>query len=85
MTATVASPSGIGIPSGSITTTLTGTASQTQFLGASGGASSTASFSFNVSQAGTLALQATCTSGDDSFTCYTPQTASVTVNKATQR
>ena len=80
-TVTLSSPSGFGTPSASITVTPSGITSAqpiTQSLSGSGG-SAAASFSFNTNKAGTIALQASCTSADASFTCYTPQTASISV------
>ncbi len=81
VTATVTSPSGIGIPSGTITAGVTGATSQTVYLNGSG-STSTAAFTFNVNQAGTLAVTAACTPGDGSFTCYNQQNATVNVAKA---
>ncbi len=83
VTANVSSPSGIGIPSGSVTTTLTGATTQTNFITGNSSSSASAAFTFNVNQAGTLAITANCTSGDQSFTCYNQQTASVNVPKLT--
>ena len=84
VTATVTEPSGIGVPSGTITASLTGASNQTGYItgtGTAGSASTT--LTFNVNQAGTLTVQATCTPGDTSYTCYNTATASVAVPKAT--
>ncbi len=84
-TVTLASASGVGTPSGSITVTpsgISGATPLTQSVTGTGG-TATASFSFVSKQAGTISLQATCTPIDASFTCYAPQTASTTVPQAT--
>jgi hypothetical protein len=81
ITATVSSISGVGTPTGSVTTALTGAPNQTETLSGSNG-TTFATATFTASQAGTLAVTATCT-GDASFTCSTPQTATVNVPKVT--
>ncbi len=83
-TVTLVSASGVGTPAGSITVTpsgISGATPVTQIVTGSGG-TATGSFSFTSKQAGTIALQATCTPSGASFTCYSPQTASTTVPQA---
>ena len=84
-TATLVSSSGFGTPAGMVTVTpngLTGIPASTQTLSGSNGTAS-ASFSFVANRAGSVSLQATCTPGDASFTCYTQPSSSTTVNQAT--
>ena len=84
-TVTLVSASGVGTPAVSVTVTpsgISGATPTTQVVTGSGG-TATGNFSFTSKQAGTIALQATCTPSDASFTCYSPQTASTTVPQAT--
>ncbi len=82
---TLGSVSGVGTPSASVTVTpsgISGATPLTQLLTGSGGSAS-GTFTFTSKQAGTISLQAMCTPSDASFTCYSPQTASVNVPQAT--
>jgi hypothetical protein len=81
ITATVASVSTVGTPTGSITASLTGSSNQTQPLSGSG-VTAFATANFTANQAGPLAVTVTC-SGDNSFTCSTQQSTTVTVPKVT--
>ncbi len=84
-TVTLKSASGFGTPNAAVTVTpsgITGATPITQTLTGSSG-TSTGTFTFTSKQAGTVSLQATCTPNDNSFTCYSPQTASTTVPQAT--
>ncbi len=81
-TAAATSSSGVGSPNVNITVTpsgITGATATTQTI--SGGAS--AQFTYTAIQAGSVNLQASCSPNDQSFTCYTPQSASITVSQAT--
>ena len=84
-TVTLTSPSGVGTPSASVTVTPSGITSaptSTKPIAGTGG-TATGTFTFTTNQAGTVTLQASCTSSDPSFTCYTPQTSTTTVPQAT--
>jgi len=84
-TVTLTSASGVGTPSGSVTVTpsgITSAAAITQNLSGTGG-TATGTYAFTTNKAGTVSLQASCTSADPSFTCFTPQTATTTVAPAT--
>ena len=84
-TVTLSSASGVGTPNVSVTVTpsgITGATAVTQTITGTGGTAS-APFTFITKQAGSVALQASCTSNDASFTCYTPQTSTTTVPQAT--
>ena len=84
-TVTLTSVSGFGTPNASITVTpsgIPGATAITKTLNGSGGTSS-GTFTFTSTQAGTISLQATCSPNDSSFTCYSPQTAMTTVPQAT--
>jgi hypothetical protein len=84
-TVTLSSASGFGTPSASVMVTpsgITSAQSITETLTGSNGAAS-ATYTFTTNQAGSVALQASCTSNDASFTCYTPQTSTTTVAQAT--
>jgi len=84
-TVTLTSPSGVGTPSGSVTVTPSGITSaptSTKTITGTNG-TATGSFTFTTNQAGTVSLQASCTSTDPSFTCYTPQTSTTNVPQAT--
>ena len=84
-TVTLSSASGVGTPSASVTVTPSGITSaptSTKTISGSGG-TATGNYTFTTNQAGTVMLQASCTSSDPSFTCYTPQTTTTTVPQAT--
>lgn len=84
-TVTLTSPSGIGTPSASVTVTPSGITSaptSTKTITGTAG-TATGTYTFTTNQAGTVTLQASCTSTDPSFTCYTPQTSTTNVPKAT--
>ena len=84
-TVTLTSASGIGTPSASVTVTPSGITSaptSTKTITGTGG-TATGTYTFTTNQAGTVSLQASCTSSDPSFTCYTPQTSTTTVPQAT--
>jgi hypothetical protein len=84
-TVTLGSASGVGTPSASVTVTPSGIAGAqavTQTVSGTGGTAS-ATYTFTSKGAGSVALQASCTSNDASFTCYTPQTSTTTVPQAT--
>jgi hypothetical protein len=81
-TVTLSSASGFGTPNASVTVTpsgITGAQAITQTISGAG----SAQFTFTTKQAGSVSLQASCTSSDQSFTCYTPQTATTIVPQAT--
>ena len=81
----LSSASGFGTPSASVLVTpsgITGATAITQTLTGSNG-NAAASYTFTTNQAGSVSLQASCTSNDASFTCYTPQTSATTVPQAT--
>jgi hypothetical protein len=81
-TVTATSASGVGSPNVNLTVTpsgITGALATTQTI--ANGAS--AQFTYTAKQAGSISLQASCTPNDQSFTCYTPQSASITVPQAT--
>ena len=87
VTATVklTSASGIGTPSASVTVTPSGITSaptSTKTITGTGG-TATGTYTFTTNEAGTVTLQASCTSSDPSFTCYTPQTSTTNVPQAT--
>jgi hypothetical protein len=84
-TVTVSSVSGVGTPNVTVTVTPSGISGATAISQTLSGASGTATgqFTFTTRQAGNVALQASCSSNDSSFSCYTPQTANVTVPQAT--
>ena len=82
---TLSSASGVGTPAASVTVTPSGITSGltiTQAISGTGG-TSTSSYTFTTNRAGTVSLQASCTSTDPSFTCYTPQTSTTSVPQAT--
>lgn len=84
-TVTLTSASGIGNPSASVTVTpsgITSAATSTKTISTTT-ATATGAYTFTTNQAGTVSLQASCTSTDPSFTCYTPQTSTTTVPQAT--
>lgn len=84
-TVTLTSASGIGTPSASVTVTPSGiTSAPTSTKSISGTAgTATGTYTFTTNQAGTVTLQASCTSNDPSFTCYTPQTSTTNIPQAT--
>jgi hypothetical protein len=84
-TVTLTSASGVGTPNASVTVTpsgISGAQAVTQTVSGTGGSAST-TYTFTTKQAGSVSLQASCTSNDASFTCYTPQTSNTTVPQAT--
>ena len=84
-TVTLISPSGIGTPSATVTVTPSGITSaptSTKTIAGTAG-TATGTYTFTTNQAGTVTLQASCTSTDPSFTCYTPQTSTTNVPQAT--
>ena len=84
-TVTLTSASGVGNPSATVIVTPSGIISAvpiTKTLTATSGTAS-GTFTFTTNEADSVALQASCTSTDPSFTCYTPQTATTTVPQAT--
>lgn len=86
-TVTLSSPSGVGTPSASVTVTPSGILSAstiTQTIAGTGGTAQ-AVYSFTTNKAGSVSLQASCTSSDPSFTCFTPQTSTTTVPQATPK
>ncbi len=83
----VAGTSGVGAPSGTVKVTpqgvsnsTTGTATLNQGTAAN---TSTAAVSLEIGQAGTFTLTTSCVSGDQSFSCSTPNSTQVTVAAAT--
>jgi len=82
-----AGTSGLGVPTGTITVTPQGISygsGGTGGLTGYGGANtSTATVSVTIGQAGTFTLQASCVSGDQSFTCSSPASKQVTVAQGT--
>ncbi len=84
-TVTLTSASGFGSPNATVTVTpsgITSAAPLTQTI-STGASTESAQFTFTTNKAGSVSLQASCTSNDQSFTCYTPQTATTNVPLAT--
>lgn len=86
-TVTLTSASGVGTPSASVTVTPSGITSALAIIQTVAGAGGTAQavYTFTTNKAGSVALQASCTSLDPSFTCFTPQTSTTTVPQATPK
>lgn len=84
-TVTLSSRSGVGTPSASVTVTPSGILSGTTVTQTVSGTGGTAQavYTFTTNKAGSVSLQASCTSSDPSFTCFTPQTATTAVPQAT--
>lgn len=83
---TVSGTSGVGSPTGTVTVTPQGLGFSTTGHGtltAQGGGSSTATASLEIGQAGTFTLVTTCSSGDQSFSCNTPNSSQVTIAAGT--
>lgn len=82
VTVTDTAGSGVGVPTGPITVTLSGTsASYTATLVPAGTSSSSATFTLPATQPGTLTLSITCMASAD-FSCFSPLTTTVTIAKA---
>lgn len=84
VTVTATSPSGVGVPSGTVTVTTFGltSASFTAALPASPTSSATAVVNVAATELGKITLQATCAS-NGSFNCSQPATLTATVAQAT--
>lgn len=84
-TVTLSSASGFGTPNASVTVTPSGITSAAPIIQTLSGSTGTATaqYTFTSNKAGSVSLQASCTSNDSSFTCYTPQSSTTTVQQAT--
>ena len=74
VTATLTAPEGFGTPTGTITLNpngISGAGAVSQAVSGSGASAST-TFTFTANQAGNVSFSASCSTSDQSFTCYTP-------------